>query len=163
MNEELDWTKFSRTVVIDARLEKVMDSWMSQAQLEKFFLKEAKFYKNGVQKEAEERIELGDSYEFSWYGTDFTSTGEVLANDHSNHLRFSFLTCVVDVECVEEHGYAVLNLTQSKIPTDDESKLRYYVECTRGWTFYLTNLKSILEGGLDLRNKDDRFQRVINT
>jgi hypothetical protein len=31
-----------------------------------------------------------------------------------------------------------------------------------GWTFYLANLKSVLEGGLDLRNKNARLQRLVN-
>lgn len=32
-----------------------------------------------------------------------------------------------------------------------------------GWTFYLTNLKSILEGGFNLRNKNNKLGDVVNT
>jgi hypothetical protein len=28
------------------------------------------------------------------------------------------------------------------------------VQCQLGWTFYLANLKSVIEGGVDLRNKN---------
>ena len=38
----------------------------------------------------------------------------------------------------------------------------FYIECGKGWTFYMTNLKSILEGGLDLRNKNINLKQVIN-
>jgi hypothetical protein len=37
------------------------------------------------------------------------------------------------------------------------------VGCGEGWTFYLTNLKSILEGGVDLRNKEMKLKNVINS
>jgi hypothetical protein len=49
------------------------------------------------------------------------------------------------------------------MPMDNESGQRYFfIECGKGWTFYMTNLKSILEGGIDLRNKNERKQNVIN-
>jgi len=57
----------------------------------------------------------------------------------------------------------MVELTQSQIPLDDHSRMSYYVGCTRGWTFYLANLKSILEGGIDLRNKNNKLLHVINT
>jgi hypothetical protein len=38
----------------------------------------------------------------------------------------------------------------------------YFIECGSGWSFYLVNLKSILEGGPDLRNKNPDVKHVIN-
>jgi hypothetical protein len=38
----------------------------------------------------------------------------------------------------------------------------YHLGCKTGWTFYLANLKSLMEGGIDLRNKNEKIQRVIN-
>ncbi len=44
-----------------------------------------------------------------------------------------------------------------------EAEQRYFfIECGKGWTFYMTNLKSILEGGIDLRNKIESVKNVIN-
>lgn len=37
------------------------------------------------------------------------------------------------------------------------------VGCGEGWVFYLANLKSILEGGIDLRNKNDAIRNVLNS
>jgi len=46
---------------------------------------------------------------------------------------------------------------------NNESEQRYfYIGCGKGWTFYMANLKSILEGGIDLRNKNAAIQNVIN-
>ena len=44
-----------------------------------------------------------------------------------------------------------------------DEKLRLYIGCGEGWTFYLANLKSMLEGGIDLRNKNDKIKGVINS
>ena len=55
-----------------------------------------------------------------------------------------------------------MELTQEKIPLDEESKVNYHLGCMEGWTFYLANLKSILEGGIDLRNKNVNLTKVIN-
>jgi hypothetical protein len=32
-----------------------------------------------------------------------------------------------------------------------------------GWVFYLANLKSFPEGGIDLRNKNEKLKSVINS
>ena len=55
-----------------------------------------------------------------------------------------------------------MEFTQSEIPIDDNSKENIRLGCAFGWTFYLLNLKSVLEGGLDLRNKDSELNGVIN-
>jgi len=34
--------------------------------------------------------------------------------------------------------------------------------CASGWAFYLVNLKSIYEGGLDLRNKTPALKHMLN-
>lgn len=56
-----------------------------------------------------------------------------------------------------------MELVQAKIPTDEISKVRLHLGCQNGWTFYLTNLKSIMEGGLDLRNKNVNIKRVVTS
>lgn len=70
---------------------------------------------------------------------------------------------VVTVRIANESGINVVELTQENIPVDDDSRANYFVGCGEGWTFYLANLKSILEGGLDLRNKNVDIRKVINS
>ena len=38
-----------------------------------------------------------------------------------------------------------------------------YVDCSYGWTFFLANLKSVLEGGIDLRNRNVDIKNVVNS
>ena len=52
---------------------------------------------------------------------------------------------------------------QYNIPTDETGKTDYHIGCREGWVFYLANLKSIQEGGIDLRNKNPGIKKVINS
>jgi len=70
---------------------------------------------------------------------------------------------MVEVKIKTEGGENIVELTQSEIPLDEQMRMSHYVGCTRGWTFYLANLKSIIEGGIDLRNKNIELVDVINT
>jgi len=54
-------------------------------------------------------------------------------------------------------------LTQDQIPTDEQSRYDYHVGCSTGWSFYEGNIKSVLEGGMDLRNKNPGLTNVINS
>jgi hypothetical protein len=78
-------------------------------------------------------------------------------------LQFGFSRgCIVTVSIKQENGETICELVQD-MPMDDETEQQYfYIECGRGWTFYMSNLKSILEGGLDLRNKNADLKQVIN-
>ena len=57
----------------------------------------------------------------------------------------------------------IVELTQDNIPPDDNPATNLHIGCGEGWTFYLANLKSYLEGGIDLRNKNEKIQGVINS
>jgi hypothetical protein len=45
----------------------------------------------------------------------------------------------------------------------EAEKQYYHVGCKTGWTFYLANIKSLYEGGKDLRNKNDKLQQMLNS
>jgi hypothetical protein len=56
-----------------------------------------------------------------------------------------------------------VELVQENIPDDESGKLTWHVGCKTGWTFYLANMKSLYEGGIDLRNKNENLQQVLNS
>lgn len=159
----IDWTQFRRRIGITASKKAICEKWSTQVELESWFLSEALFYRKGKTLMSNDLIQAGDTYKWMWHGSDVESEGEILEIVENQIVRFSFLGCKVNVTLVEEDGEIIVDLNQREIGEDEESKMGYYVECTRGWTFYLTNLKSILEGGIDLRNKNNHLKNVINT
>ena len=79
-------------------------------------------------------------------------------------IRFTFAgECIVTIIAKPHNDISVVEITQENIPTDEKSKVNYFVGCGEGWAFYLANLKSILEGGIDLRNRDETIKGVLNS
>lgn len=164
--KEYDWSRFTTRIAIDADRQTLYDAWASQRGLEHWFLRSAIFTDpDGRQKAADEPVAVGDTYLWKWEGWDDETkeTGEILKCNGHDHIQFSFGEagiCTVDIK--QEGKYTIVELVQSEIPTDEKGKRFYHLGCMSGWTFHLTNMKSIFEGGADLRNKDVNLRDVIN-
>jgi uncharacterized protein YndB with AHSA1/START domain len=164
---DYDWSKFTRKININASMEAIYDAWTIPAQLERWFLREANFKRsNETLRENFLHVHKGDTYAWRWhgFGDDIVEKGEVLIANETDKLQFSFTGGgIVTVDIGEAMGETIVMLTQEKIPTDDKGKVNYHIGCLTGWTFYLANLKSVLEGGLDLRNKNATLANMVNS
>jgi len=159
-----DWSGFSLRIGISADLTTIFNAWTSQEELEKWFLAKAAFYdSNGIARPRDAKIAKGDSYIWKWHVADDIEKGEILAMNESNALSFSFGVCHVFVSLTELAKETIVEIEQSNIPLDEASIVSLHLGCMQGWTFYLANLKSMLEGGIDLRNKNEKIKNVIST
>lgn len=162
-----DWSKFSKRVSIKAGIQNVYDAWTKQANLEQWFLRSAEFTKpDNSARDKDAHTQKGDTYKWMWYGygDDVVERGTVLEANGKDFLQFTFTGgCIVSVHIKVEQGVTIAELWQEQIPTDDSAKVQLHISCSIGWTFFLTNLKSILEGGIDLRNKNEKLVNVINS
>jgi uncharacterized protein YndB with AHSA1/START domain len=162
--ENFDWTQFTKRIAIKAPMQVIYNAWAQSAELEKWFLKTARFKNEyGAYVDVNSSAQTGMSYEWDWYLYDVTEYGKVLFANGKDHFRFSFAgECIVDVNLSEQFGHTIVELTQTNIPTDDQSKHNIRLGCSSGWSFYFVNLKSVYEGGLDLRSKDERLKPMVN-
>ena len=90
--------------------------------------------------------------------------GTILDCNGKDFLKFSFGkagNCSITIK--EEMGVNIVELMQDNIPTDEHGMQYWHLGCKTGWTFYLANLKSILEGDIDIRNKNEKIRQVINS
>lgn len=159
-----DWSKFSIRIPINSSTDRIYNAMIKQEEIEKWFLSRAEFtMPDNTKRDSDSPIQEGDHYEWNWHGSDFLALGEVLEVNGSNKIKFTFLTCPTTIEIKSEDGENVVELTQEGIPDNEESKVDLHLGCTSGWTFYLANLKSYLEGGIDLRNRNKKLINVINT
>lgn len=167
MAKNFDWSRFVVRIDVRASLESLYEAWTSQEMLELWFLRLAEFtMPNGEIRGRFSKVEQGDQYKWLWhgYGDDTAEYGEVLEANGKDTFRFSFGKAgICTVTLKEEHGENIVELVQEDIGTDDTSKHRFHVGCKTGWTFYLANLKSILEGGIDLRNRNEVLHNMINS
>ena len=161
-----DWTRFTVRIPIRSTVQQVYDAWATPAALARWFLREAIFTDAaGNTKDKHSQLEKGDHYTWHWHGYDESpEQGEIIAANGRNHLRFVFGKAgIVDVHIGMEDNETMMELVQESIATDERSMVNYYVGCSNGWTFYAANLKSLLEGGIDLRNKNVRLKKVLNS
>jgi uncharacterized protein YndB with AHSA1/START domain len=163
---DYNWKQFTKRITIKAPAKAIYDAWATQQGLESWFLRLAQFTKpDGMLRPKTSHIESGDKYKWLWFGYNdsITETSEIfLANDWDK-LQFGFSGgCIVTVIIKQENGENICEL-QQLMPMEDVKEQQYFfIECSKGWTFYMANLKSILEGGHDLRNKNINIQQVIN-
>lgn len=159
------YSAFKLRVNIKTTIENAYKAWSTRAGIESWFLRQATF-KNGSGKDrtGEMPVEEGDTYTWLWFGypDEVAETGKVLKANGKNLFSFTFsMGCPVTISIYTEQDETIVELMESNLPTDEETIRKHYVGDSRGWIFYLANLKSVLEGGLDLRNKNDKILNVI--
>lgn len=162
--KDFDWTQFSKRIYINANIRSVYDAWTKAAEIEKWFLSKAEFYlKNGEKLDPSESVKSECRYKWSWFAQSQAEEGVIFQVNGKTNLEFSFAgNCKVQVKLIEEKTQTLVQLTQTEIPLDESSKENIRLGCAFGWSFYLVNLKSVLEGGLDLRNKNTELKDVVN-
>jgi uncharacterized protein YndB with AHSA1/START domain len=152
-------------IPIKASMPLLYDAWTTSTGLEKWFLRKALFTApSGGARAADQQVQAGDQYEWLWYGhpDETVEKDRIIQANGSNLLRFGFgKSGIVTVELLVEEHETVCVLLQENFPVAEHAST--YLDCQVGWVFYLTNLKSFLEGGIDLRNRNEKLKRVINS
>jgi uncharacterized protein YndB with AHSA1/START domain len=161
-----NWKQFTRRIPVKASSKAIYDAWTTQQGLESWFLRLAQFTKaDGNPRPKNSHVEAGDKYKWLWFGYDDSviEEKEILSANGWDQLRFSFSGgCIVTVSIKQEAGEIICELVQDMPMEDTGEQQHFFIECGKGWGFYLANLKSVLEGGLDLRNKNVNLKQVIN-
>jgi hypothetical protein len=151
------WTSFKVVGDYNTDIRSLYEAWATPQGLEKWFLRKADFYAiAGRLREPEEFILKEDVYEWYWHGwgDDAVEKGEILEANGTDLLKFTFAkACIVTVSFYSRNGVSIVELTQENIPIESDPSKSLFVQCQTGWLFYMTNLKSVIEGGIDLRNK----------
>jgi uncharacterized protein YndB with AHSA1/START domain len=160
-----DFSEFKLRVNINTTIENAYRAWATPSGLESWFLRKAIFNdKKGAVRSGDSLVKEDDEYTmvFHGYPDSVAEKGKVLKVNNKDLFSFTFSKgCPVTISIYSEHGETIVELFESKLPTDEETIKRHYVGDSKGWIFYLTNLKSILEGGIDLRNKNEALTNVI--
>lgn len=106
-----DWSRFKRSVFINAPADKVFEAWITPSQIATWFLLRADFTdSHGNRRDPDSNIEEGDTYEWQWWNYDGVENGTILKLDkEKRHLELSFAsdqcTVIVDVEKGEVTPY----------------------------------------------------------
>jgi uncharacterized protein YndB with AHSA1/START domain len=162
-----DWSKFTVRIDVNAPIEKLYHGWATREGIEFWFLRFSEYKKpDGTLCKNDEYVKKGDTYTWRWhgYGDDTQEKGEILDCNGKDMFKFSFGkagNCTVKI--YKEQDTTIVELTQDNIPTDEKGMQHYHLGCNSGWTFHFANMKSLYEGGVDLRNKNEKLQRMLNS
>ena len=163
---DYNWNSFTQRININVAGEKIYEAIATRLGMQKWFLRKSEFSRNNNLLAEHDYVKAGDTYKWLWFGYDdsVNETGEIVKANDVNEIQFTFGKAGnVIIQIHEEDNEVIVELTQSNIPDDDAGKYSFHVGCSTGWTFYLANLKSILEGGIDLRNKNIQLKRMLNS
>lgn len=159
-----NWTRFEKQVFIKAPGQTVFSAWAIPNELIKWFIAEANYTMNNRGKRTStECIGPGDCYHWRWH-QDLEATGSICDVVPNEQIRFTFgkqspesdedVIVTIQIEELED-GYTKLSLTQENM-ADTPYGRHYHLSCNLGWSFFMTNLKGLLEHGIDLRETDPR-------
>lgn len=164
---EFSWSRFVVRIDINAPVTELYKGWSTRWGIEHWFLKWCEYRSaDGQLRGDNEPVQKGDKYKWRWHGYPDTVTeeGTILEANGTDLFKFSFGKagdCTVMIK--KEQGKTIVELIQENIPTDDKGMQYYHVGCKTGWTFHLADMKSIYEGGVDLRNRDESLQDMLNS
>jgi len=161
-----DWSKFSVAINIVSTRDKIYRAWATQGGIEEWFLRLSEFRHNdGTLLMHYEEVKPGDTYKWLWHGwpDETVENGKIIEANGVDLIKFSFGKagiCTVTIKPLKDEY--IVQLKQEEIPDTEEGRHNWHVGCKTGWTFYLANMKSLLEGGIDLRNKDLAMMELLN-
>ena len=165
--EKYDWSKFTTRIAVNAPEPDLYAAWATRKGIEYWFVRYSPYAgQDGATRTIEEFVQPGDIYTWRWHGwpDEVEEHGKILDCNGKNFFKFTFGEagiCAVTIK--EEQGQRIVELVQSEIPTDERAMHYWHLGCKTGWTFYLANMKSLYEGGIDLRNKNVDLKNVVNS
>ncbi|MEE8576388.1 MAG: SRPBCC domain-containing protein [candidate division Zixibacteria bacterium] len=150
-----DWSQFTVHIYCKRSVEETFRCWATSDGLESFFVQSAELTdSHGNHRDGKAPAQLGDRYRFKWIH-DYDLSGQILLVDLGRKLKFSFSEMEVTVTISPDGDRSLVRLHQTKIPAEtDSEKAANHLNCRSCWVFFLSNLKSVLEYGVDLREHD---------
>jgi len=151
---EYDWSQFYVHMYYLAPLEEVFRRFATPAGMESFFVRRARFTAaDGTERAPDEFFACGDAYEFE-YVHDFSHGGTILTFEQNVSFSFSFGECGVAIHFREVDRATEVALHQTDCPLDDPQRAWMHMNCRSCWIYFMTNLRSVLASGQDVRDFD---------
>ena len=147
-----DWSQFHVRMYYLAPLAQVFHYFATAEGLEAFFIYKAVHTAvNGTVRRPDEQAQSRDRYHWT-YVHDFAHGGEFLLVETNRLVRFTFGTMTVDISFRDVGEAIEVDLHQTNCATEDPDRAWQHVNCRSCWIYFMTNLRSILAGGPDVRD-----------
>ena len=158
-----EWKQFVQIIYVEAPMGTVYASLTTAKGMAGWASMEAALTAaDGTEVAPGEPAVQGTKFQLIWH-TGHGEKGEFLEANGSDRLRYTFGEGIEVTFTLEEvdDGSVKVKLVQTQDRSDEEN-LKILLGFKEGWGFYLTNLKSVLEGGLDLRDFTHDIEHRVN-
>ena len=143
---------FTHSIYLNKPVNEAFDFIALAGGFTKWFIGEASFVSpEGEKRSANDYVQREDNYELKWQNKDFSTKGIVLDVQKNELLSFTFGSLFnVTITLKGDNSRTLITLTQKynegAVPNDFA-----HINCCVCWVFFMTNLKSVIENGTDLR------------
>ena len=149
----IDWAQFDLHVAINAEPERILEVWSTIDGMESFFVEMMRITRpDGVERATNEIAEPGDKFVWRWQNGRRV-LGKYQKPEADNEVRFTFGESKICISVKPYRGGSLLRLKQYDIPETEEARMHVHANCRGGWVYFLTVLKTLLENGVDGRDK----------
>jgi uncharacterized protein YndB with AHSA1/START domain len=150
---QIDWTRFHLYVAIDASPEEIFCSWSTSQGMESFFV-EMMAIRNpaGRLLDPDEAVSSGCHYVWRW-DSGALVRGEFLDVQPGCELSFSFGESKVRIRVQAQKAGTLLELCQYDMEDTEQNRMHLHTNCRSAWVYFLTVLKTLLEHGIDGRDR----------
>ena len=165
--EDYKWTEFKQKEYIHSPVKDIFLMWATPKRITEWYLKNAEYVSpDGKTREDNEVVKSNDSYTWYFY-SGLVMKGTVIEVIPNSRFKFTFgkkepgseEDVIVSVSFVEKDGVTEIELVQSNIADNEYGKVTYNLSCMVGWSYYLTNLRSLFESGFDYREKEEQLAK----
>jgi len=163
-----DWSYFRRRIYFDnSSKSELFRKWATPSGITEWFIEFATYTgADGNARGPNEVVRAGDKYTWIFHKGSVVE-GEVLGVVEDSLFKFTFgkkepgsdEDVVVRISLDEKDGMTEIELEQSNIADNEYGKVTYNLSCMVGWSYYLTNMRSIFESGYDFREKDEQLAK----
>lgn len=161
--ESFNLNEFRHSIYLNAALEEVYTIAASAAGICKWFMGRAVYTEpDGRELGSSENAYEGCSFCWKWLEKDLEIDGRVLKSERNNKFSFTFGKSFEVSFILENSGGRILFTLHQKYAADAEKNDFAQINCCTCWVFFLTNLKSVIENGIDLRETAVKDDTLVN-
>lgn len=155
--------EFTHGIYINATAGKVFEYAATSSGISKWFIGNCKYYyKDNHIRLGHEFAEKGDSFLWKWLNKDLELKGMVLEAVRDELFQFTFSPLyIVTIKLTSDKGKTRLTLRHEYQDSAVKDEFNF-INCCVCWVFFLTNLKSVIENGADLRETDIADEILVN-
>ena len=161
--ENFNWKSFTHGILLSIPLQHAFELIATAGGLAAWFIGDCTY--TGPSSETRPQYEVphaGDSYFWKWYHKDFQLAGQVREVERNRWIRVTFGRLFNVTLSVAPEGDRTRVLLKQEYEPGAAEDLFSYVNCCVCWVFFLTNLKSVAEYQLDLRETEVRDEMLVN-